>query len=339
MVELMVSVVIGLVLVGGMLSVFASSRQALRLNENLARVQEGGRFAVELLVRDIRESGSTPCGTPLTANVVARVSGALPWWASTYDGLVRGFGSSTDSAAISGFGTSAGDRVSNTEAILLLKVATDEAMLRRLASHTPATPVFTDGQGISTGVKDKLENAPVIVCDGQSAALLRVGSINTSSNTYAYGTGTNCSTALGTADASCGGLSTKTFPAGSLISLWDPSFWYVGHNGRGGTSLFRASAAVGSGGAISLSKEEMVPDVADLDVTFLTRDRTAANALATGWKSPDDAAFSGGWNSTNAEIVAVQVGLLLRSPEAAGSDGNPLTRRFVALASLRSREL
>lgn len=57
LVELMIAMVLGLFLVGGVLSVFLSNSQTYRTNEALSRVQENGRFALEFLASDLRHAG------------------------------------------------------------------------------------------------------------------------------------------------------------------------------------------------------------------------------------------------------------------------------------------
>ena len=124
MVELMVALLLGLVLIGSVINVFLTSGQTLRLNQNLSRVHENARFGVEMFVREIREAGMVPCGSTLSANVLRTgSSGAwtVPWWASTFDGLIRGFDDGQDSTAIKGFGASTADRVGGTDALLILR--------------------------------------------------------------------------------------------------------------------------------------------------------------------------------------------------------------------------
>ena len=57
LVEIMVSLVIGAILVGGIIQVFLANKQNYRVQESLARLQESGRFAVNFLADDIRMAG------------------------------------------------------------------------------------------------------------------------------------------------------------------------------------------------------------------------------------------------------------------------------------------
>jgi len=53
----MVSITIGLVVVGAMTYLYIGSKGAYRGNESLARIQEAGRFALDAITRDVRSAG------------------------------------------------------------------------------------------------------------------------------------------------------------------------------------------------------------------------------------------------------------------------------------------
>jgi type IV pilus assembly protein PilW len=57
LVELMVALVISLLLMAGVIQVYLSSKQSYRLQDNVARIQESGRLATEILTRYIRVAG------------------------------------------------------------------------------------------------------------------------------------------------------------------------------------------------------------------------------------------------------------------------------------------
>jgi type IV pilus assembly protein PilW len=69
LVELLIAMLLGLVLVGGILQMFSSSRQTHRVHEATARMQESGRMALEVIARDIRMGDFWGCASDIT-NVV-----------------------------------------------------------------------------------------------------------------------------------------------------------------------------------------------------------------------------------------------------------------------------
>jgi type IV pilus assembly protein PilW len=61
LVEIMIALLIGLFLMGGILQMFSASQQTYRMQSNLARLQENGRFALDFLARDLRMAGYWGC--------------------------------------------------------------------------------------------------------------------------------------------------------------------------------------------------------------------------------------------------------------------------------------
>lgn len=61
MIELMISMVIGLVIIGAVLQAFLSSNQTYRMQQAHARLQEDGRAALHFLTRDIRMADFWGC--------------------------------------------------------------------------------------------------------------------------------------------------------------------------------------------------------------------------------------------------------------------------------------
>jgi len=61
LVEIMIALLIGLFLMGGILQIFSASQQTYRMQSNLARLQENGRFALDLLAHDLRMAGYWGC--------------------------------------------------------------------------------------------------------------------------------------------------------------------------------------------------------------------------------------------------------------------------------------
>ncbi|MCO6440676.1 MAG: PilW family protein [Nitrococcus mobilis] len=74
MVEIMVALTLSLLLLGAVFQIFISAKASYRMNEGLARLQETGRFAVDILTGDIRMAGYQGCMTldQLTPNVIVK---------------------------------------------------------------------------------------------------------------------------------------------------------------------------------------------------------------------------------------------------------------------------
>lgn len=60
LIEMMVSIALGLLILAAILQLFTASRQTYRLQQNVARMQENARIAVEVLQRSVRDAGFEP---------------------------------------------------------------------------------------------------------------------------------------------------------------------------------------------------------------------------------------------------------------------------------------
>jgi len=71
LIELMLALVIGLVLIGSMVTVFSGSKRSSTVNTALTELQESARFALDSIVRDIRLAGFQGCADGAAATVRA----------------------------------------------------------------------------------------------------------------------------------------------------------------------------------------------------------------------------------------------------------------------------
>lgn len=60
LVEMMVSIALGLLILVAILQVFTASRQTYRYQQNISRMQENARIAIEILQRTVRDTGFEP---------------------------------------------------------------------------------------------------------------------------------------------------------------------------------------------------------------------------------------------------------------------------------------
>lgn len=324
LVELMIAMLLGLMLIGGVIAAFIANSQVFRVNENIARIQESARIANELMGREIRGAGGNPCGTPLVANVLNNSSTA--WWANWANGIVQGW-DGNEAASFKGFGTAAADRVNGTDAILIISASAREGLT--IVNHHPASAVIhlnkTD-HGLS-------DDDIVMICDSFTAAILQITNIQGTTKALVHNTGSgvpgNCSKGLGyPTDCSTATGNSKGFTGGALVQM-SAGFWYIGHNDRGGTSLYR----LGMDGNPSITAEEMIEGVTDLQIDYLTRNGTtlaSSYVAASGVSDWSDSA-------TNL-VVAARVTLTLQTLDAIGTDQQAVTRLVSFTSSLRNRE-
>lgn len=318
LVELMIAMVLGLIVVGGVISVIAANRQTYRTNEALSQVQESARTAFELLARDIRQAAATGCGN--LDRVANTVNGAGTWWEDWVG--IRGYDGATASPAVA-FGAGTAQRVAGTGAILLQGI---EGLGLSIESHNPTSANFE----INAPSTDFVDFDILMACDFDHAAIFQVTNYNSANVRVVHNTGVgvpgNCSQGLGfPTDCSSVAGTPYQFGPNSQIARMTAVTWYIGNNGRpdeGGRSLYRVR--LGAGAAVQT--EEIVAGVTDMQFAFREGNDTTLTA------APAD------WDGVNAVEVTLTMDSADRrvSTDLAVNQGR-LQRTFTTMVGLRNR--
>ncbi len=61
LIEILIAMTIGLILLAGVIQIFTSSKAVYRINEAQSRLQENGRFGLQVIAKDIRTAGFWGC--------------------------------------------------------------------------------------------------------------------------------------------------------------------------------------------------------------------------------------------------------------------------------------
>ncbi|QSX75155.1 prepilin-type N-terminal cleavage/methylation domain-containing protein [Lysobacter arenosi] len=332
LIELMISLVLGLLVVAAAGTLFMANRQTYTATESLGRLQENARVAFELMSRDVREAGGNFCGAPLASTVNVLVPGGA--WYTDFSGGVRGYPGDTafpDSA----FGTGAAQRTAGTDAIELKSAFADPVTIE---SDNPTTGTITlnsADHGFAVG-------DIAVACDSNHAAIFQVTTAGAETIEHATGSGTpgNCTQGLGM-PLSCDGAAGTGYQFGCVFggvpasgvdctqpgSKWTAVVtkiravrWYVATNDRGGKSLYQS---VLHGSAAALETNEIVEGVNDMTLEYLRQGDAAyqGTVAAADWPS----------------IVAMRVTLDLVGQDRVGTDGNPLQRTLAHVITIRNR--
>lgn len=315
LVELMVSMLLGLVIIGGATAVIIANRQSYRTNEGLSQLQESARSAFELMARDIRQAGVTGCDSNgRVANVVR--TDPVEWW-QDWVGM-RGFDGDDVDGAVA-FGTDARTRVAGTHSLLLQGL---DGNAIAVATHTTGSPgVFR----LNTPATNIAAGDIVMVCDFRQAAIFVASGYNSANRDVSYtssdtGPLRNCSPGLGFPTiCSSPGNAYGYSPNAQLARLMAVD-WFVGNNGReGGRSLYRQRIGVDD-------PEEMVVGVSGMELNYLVEGGNGFVAPPVNW----------------ATVTAIEVRLTLESTEQRVStdpaeNQGRLERSFTNVITLRNR--
>lgn len=321
LIELMVSMVLGLIVVGGALSIIASNKQSYRTNEALSQLQESARSAFELLARDIRQAGATGCDN--TGRVGSVLKDASLWWQDWV--ALKGYtGTQSDPAAP--FGAGEKQRVQGTDSI---QIRSTEGMGMSIASHKPSSATFELQEPSTTLKSDDI----LMVCDFDHATIFQVTGYNDKNVTVIHNTGEgnlgNQSKGLGypPSDETVGNV--YEFGPNSQLARLSAIDWYIGNNGRpseGGRSLFRRRLGAEGNDAI----EEIVAGVSNLTLAYRvagTENFVAASTLAAA-----------DWDRvTSVRITFVVTSADQRVSSDSKANAGRLERTFTNIVTLRNR--
>ena len=326
LIELMISLVLGLIVVAAVSSVFLANKKVYGVNTALGEVQDGSRFGFEMLARDIRAAGLTGCGNQRrVANVI---NPPLNWWAD-WGNAVHGYASSEADPAVA-IGSGVGKRASGTDSVQLLSAGNISATVQK--DTEPGASIH-----LNEPSSDLQDGDVVIICDYDHAAITQINydpssisAVHDAGNNLSPG---NCSKGLGY-PTDCGSVNGNvyTFPPNSQIAKLTADDWYIGNNPVGGRSLYRmaalntANVAGGGhgGGAVGAQAQEMVRNVTNLQVSYRQAPATTfvPATSVTDWSAVD----------------AAQISLTVQSTDQrAGTDAQPIVRQFAAVATIRNR--
>jgi type IV pilus assembly protein PilW len=326
LVELMISLVLGMIVVGGALVLLLSTRLATGNTENLSRVQDSVRTSFEMMTREVREGGATPCDSKgLVSNVLNNAQGLAPtWWATWNEPVtmlnqpVMGFDGATafPGAAI---GAAVAERVNGTDAVIVRYAAAYDNLA--ITAHNAAITLFTTNvaaHGIPVGEL-------VMVCNYRQSAIMSTSAVDLAAGTFTHAptaaVAGNCSAGLGL-PTTCPASATYQFPAGALVGRFVAAGWYIGNNGRpetGGRSLYRVTRN---------GTEEVAEGVRDMQLRYLVdgqADYVDAGAVtAVQWET----------------VTAVRFDLTFESPDSGinAASGQRLVRTVAYTVNLRNQQ-
>jgi len=286
LVELMISVTLGLIITLAIGYLYTGSRQTYRLNDNVARMQESGRTAMEMISRDIRMAGYRGCAGMTISSPVNTLNNATDY-AYKFGTPVEGHeatGTSTWSPAKDASITKV---VSGTDILTIRGVFGDGVTV---IDHPGGNPPGSADLKVSAASGLAVGDI-VLVSDCNNAAVFQITHINTSAGhdnvVHNTGTGTpgNATKAIG-----------KEYKGGEIMRI--ATFTYhIGLNAAGRPALYRSSRGIA---------EELVENVENMQVTYGvdTNGDRAVDEFRTADQVVD-------WNT----VRSVRVRLLLVSPD------------------------
>lgn len=317
LVELMISLVLGLLVIAAAGGIFLSNKRIYGTTETVNRIQENQRAAFELMSRDVREAGSNPC-TRFTATngpVNLLSDRATVDWSSFQMGLTGTEGGSSDA----------------------LTVFRAEGRSRVTSHATPTADLtVSETAGLVNG-------QTLMVCNADTAIIFSATKIASGGTTVGHDGAANCGkgftrrpdyarcgdTVAGnvgycfnSVDQAACGIDAERGRSPAMLIVPAGIRWFIGANARGGSSLFRSE----NGGAAS----EIAEGVTSLQISYKIGNSTSfvdANEVGALWGT----------------VTAVRVAMTFVAAQGAqsatdirGTNNEALTRTATDIIAIRN---
>ena len=257
LVELMVAMTIGLLLTAGIGYFYLGSRQTFRTVDDLSRIQESYRYALEFMGTDIRQAGFAGC-----ANVVAipqpGTTGALLATAGAPAGLflaqaIQGF---AGAAAWPGPGAAPANYVPNTEVLRIMRADTlgSNVTVVMGANNAPIS-IANNPAGIVAG-------STALVSDCTHADVFPVNAVG------------------GTTSVTPGVALQKAYSVGAELFPLNDTVYFIGTNLSGNPALYRRLGVAASEEVVENVENMVIRYGVDNNIDYAVDAYQAAGAVA-----------------------------------------------------------
>jgi type IV pilus assembly protein PilW len=302
--ELMVAVTIGLIVLAAVSQIFATSRLSYKLEENLARVQENGRFGMEFLSRDLRMAGYAGCvnvnqALNASANYTAtnglNNAGNDPLYVFAPQTQIQGYewtSSGTWSPALPGF---LAGKVRDETDVILIRRASDQVFR--------VTGPITKSSAITIADANNIEKDDIILigdCSGVDVVRVTDSSIASPVETLTHAAGGS------NGDNNAADLS-KDYDTNAEVMKLVTRVYYIGTGTSGEPALMSMDMEKGSWA----TPLELIDGIESMQILY--GEDTDANGSADEYRLPANVTD---WS----RVVSIRVGLLSRTPTESGQD-------------------
>lgn len=187
LVELMISITLGLILMAGVVQMFVSSKVTFNSQQSVSRIQETGRLAIEFMSKDIRAAGNYGCGKLEPTNPAKALQNANLFGGTAlhtnFDVGIQGFDSTAD-LPLGNFITTLGDHdIASGENIIAVRSALDVGLpVTKLNENAKVFAFTTQAAVVNNCVEGICKGSAVVVGDCYSARAFAVSNLTISGN-------------------------------------------------------------------------------------------------------------------------------------------------------------
>lgn len=293
LIELMVSLTIGLVILAGTLAVYSKARDIYSSNDAVSRLQENARYAMSMIESDLRMGNF--------------------WGLMSRSSFIENSACSGSPSSISVNGTCA-----STVSCPSGSVTTDWAfdtdnyidgidnVVANVALKSDTKTLSCKAKNGSGGDGSTVAGSDILVIRRASASLLSPAAAPVANTVYIASTRTSGTIFTGTVPTAYSSLGVAT-PPRYEVRPFLTSVYYISQDSSssaGFPSLHRKQMTAGTGGP-QLTDQELLPGIEDLQVLF--------GWDTVGQDSRADVYLPPGTKPGNGSVVAVQVCMVVRS--------------------------
>ena len=305
LIELLIALTIGAFLIGGILQLYVGSKKSYSTQQALTELQEGGRFSLNMMVRDIRLAGFMGCGNAATV-INTLNNGTTNWEYDAATSIVGYEAGSTFPADFSGLA------LAGTDALTITRAIPEDRYV--VQSHSPATATIT-----LDAAHDIQAGEVLAITDCLNTAIFQQTNANTGNtattiiNASGAGSPGNCTQGLGEPlDCSTATGTPYQYDEDSFVLRLMSRAYYVGTGASGRSALFRMT--LGANGSLG-TPVEIADGVVDMELVY---------GVDTDFDGSIDAYQRANAISTAnwANVLSVQINLLMESTDDRVAD-NP----------------
>lgn len=298
LVELMVSMTLGIVLLGGLVSIFVQNKTTYQMQSGLGALQESGRYAIARISRDIQQSGYGGCVSPdFSPHMIMLV--AHPSSDDWLDDYLAGISVRTPTASTFG-GVSLATGTNALEIVGPLDAAAGNVV----GETAPGSPVIVTGDAAQFAAQ---EYAMLADCGGADVFLVTTRSTNSDGNAVLNHSTATVTRPDGSTTQNSQTNFSREFGSGSIVLQLARHIYFVADTGRNNNSNSTIRSLYLFDGT---STQELVEGIEDMQIQYGLD--TDGDGSVDGFSDP---AGVTDWTG----VASVRISLLVNSIDSAGT--------------------
>jgi type IV pilus assembly protein PilW len=322
LVELLVSLVLGMLLTAGIIQVFAGNRTTYAFNESLSRIQENARFTLDHIAYEARMAGYSGCLSEVAIHNNLELDNQDLFRDDIANGIqgydANGTGAGETYLATAMNPSPSGNLTDWTPSLPaqlddLVLPGSDVLVVRGIGGEAESlvSPFNDTTQLFVSTPHDLAAGQILVVSDCQKASIFQLSAVDSTGRNLTHGTP---SMTPGNENASWG--PEQDYGLGSEVARLNTLAFYVGRGADGSPALFQLRLqSVGT--TASFAAEELAAGVETLQVRYGI-DSAGADGAIDEWVSAD---AIGDWTT----VLSVEIALLARADDEYGAETDTVT--------------